>query len=305
MEIRHLYYFIMTAKYGSFTKAAETLFISQSALSQSIKRLETELEVELFRREGNAIRLTRAGLVFLPEASKIYEQTVILRDRMKELKNEEPDVLNFGISTFYSRYFLPNLALHLDINYPGLSVNFVEDTSMKMEDMVMNGILDCCLVPLPIGHSGLDTVPVRMESIWIALPHDHILADTPPKEPLSLSRLKGDRFILTKPVHRFTALAHLLCENAGFSPHIVYETMNWETVDALVAQGIGVGFVPDIFTSKTGVCHPIYRKIDDIHATRYYVLARRSGRLFSEQAERFLSDIPMFICRGLSTESVV
>ncbi len=304
MEIRNIHHFIVTARLGSFTKAAGQLFISQSALSQSIKRLETELGVELFNRSGNAVHLTHAGQVFLPEASALYEKTIMLQERMKEVRENETEVIGFGISNFYSRYFLPNIIERLEAGYPELSVHFVEDISIKMEDMVLSGILDCALVPFPIGHSGLDVVPVRWETIYLAFPRNHFLADTPPEVPISLALTKNERFILTKRIHRFTALAMSMCENAGFVPNVVYETMNWDTVDSLIARGIGVGFVPDILAAKTGSQMPLYRKIDDISSIRAYALVRRAGRFFSPRAEQFFRELPTFICNGLNTRRV-
>ncbi len=291
MDYRSLLYFITIAKHGSFTKAAEELFISQSAISQSINHLEKALDVKLFNR-GRVISLTRAGRVFLSEATRIYQNTVQLKEQLKELKNEAPEFLTIGISTFYSKYFLPKIVSYIEKNYPQLSVNFIEDSSMKMEEMLFSGILDCCLVPLPLGHAGLESIPVRMETIYIAAPQAHSLSKTPSEKPVSLKTFKNDRFILTKPVQRFTALAHSLCENAGFSPNIVYETMNWDTVNALVSEGIGVGFVPDILTSKANAKAAVYRKIDDPKATRFYVLARKKGKCFSEYSEKFLSELP-------------
>ncbi len=295
MELRNIHYFIVTARLGSFTKAAKQLFISQSALSQSIKRLETELGVELFNRDGKTVYLTRAGQVFLPEASKLYEKSIMLQERMKEIHENETEQLYFGISTFYSRHFLPGIVTHLETNYPSLSVHFLEDMSMKMEDMVLSGILDCALVPLPLGHSGLDTMHVRWETIYLAFAQNHPLAETPPEVPLSLASLREERFILTKSVHRFSALAMSLCENAGFEPHIVYESMNWDTVDSMIAKGIGIGFVPDILAAKKGKEYPLYRKIDDTSSIRAYVVVRRAGRCFSHLAERFLSDLPLCV----------
>ncbi len=290
MDDRALLYFITVARRGSFTKAAEELFISQSALSQSISHLEKELDVKLLSR-GRVISLTRAGRVFLAEAQRLYQNTNQLKERLKELKNESPEFLTFGISSFYSKYFLPKIVSHLESDYPKLSVNFIEDTSLKMEDMLMGGILDCALVPLPLGHSELECVPVRMETIYIAAPKNHPLAETDPDEAVSLKLFGNERFILTKPIQRFTALAHTLCENAGFTPNTAYETMNWDTAHALISEGMGVGFVPDILTSVKSDNSPVYRKIDDPKSVRFYVLARRKGRSFSEYTENFLSDI--------------
>ncbi len=296
MEYKSLLYFIRVAKHSSFTKAAEELYISQSAISQAINHLEKELDVRLFNR-GRQISLTRAGRAFLPEAERLYRHTSNLKERLRELKSEGHESLNFGISPLYGKLFLAGLMSHLEKSYPELTVNFIEDDIDTLEDMLCSGILDCALIFLPHKHANFQSVPVRTESVCIAVPKNHPIKDTPPDKPVSLALLKNERFIMTKPAEKFTALARSLCENAGFSPGVVYETADLCTVNSLVGSGIGVGLVPDALVSDGASDSPVYRRIDDRAASRFYVLARKKGTEFSKYTESFLSDLPDLFTR--------
>ena len=305
MEFRNLLCFVTAAKYLNFTKAADELFISQSALSQSIQRLEGELGTELFSRGRGKVALTHAGRVLLPEAEELLAREKLLRERMSEI-GEIPEQLNIGISSFYSKYFLPELTDRLECGYKGssgysayshsLRVNFVEDVSLRLEEMVKSGILDCCLAPMPTALEGLSVTPVRVERIFMAFPKGHrICGEFGKDEPVPMKLLADEKFVFLKPSQRFAAQGMRLCEAAGFRPRIIYESMNWETVDAVIGRGIGIGFVPDILTLRDSPDKPDYRMIDSPDAKRGYSLLTREGVSFPPAAARFLSEIPELI----------
>ena len=287
MELRSMQYFVTTARCCNFTKAARALFISQPALSQSIRRLEEELGVTLFFRGGNTVTLTHAGTVFLGEAERILAETALLTERMAELGTDRVEMLHLGISTFYSRYFLPAVIRTAETYCPGVRVNCVEDISLRLEEMVRGGILHCALVPSPLTYPDLTAIPVRTERILLALPPSHPLAAAyPPEKAIPLTAAAAESFVFLKRTQRFAAMGMALCENAGFSPRIVYETMNWETLDTLVECGLGVGFVPDLL--RHGPC--AYRTIVGAPG-REYLLIRRADAVESPAIRDFYERI--------------
>lgn len=295
MEFRNLLCFVAAARHSNFTKAAGELFISQSALSQSIRRLENELGTKLFTRTNGKVVLTHAGRVLLPEAEELLAREKLLREHMSEIGNI-PEQLNLGISSFYSKYYLPELTDRLECGYQDLRVNFVEDVSIRLEEMVKNGILDCCLVPMPVALPELCTTPVRVERIFMAFPEGHpVCAEYGRDDAIPMRRLADEKFVFLKPTQRFAAQGMRLCEEAGFRPRIIYESMNWDTVDAVIGRGIGIGFVPDILTIRKGPDKPEYRAIDSPDAKRGYTLLTRPDSAFTPTVIRFLSEIPELI----------
>jgi len=279
LSLKTMLYVVTTAKMCSFTKAADTLYVSQSSISQAIKALEEELNTTLFVRQNNKIFLTKAGEIFVNEAEKLLERSDLLQKRITEMSDETQRTIHFGLSSFYSKYYMPSLISHLDQKLQNVSFGFTEDISYNLEDMVSSDMLDFCLVPLPIAHQDLSAVSLKQEQILLAVPPRHPIAlSTEPGTIISLKSVKDEPFVFLKAFQRFTDLGMKLCKQCGFLPNIIYESMNWETIDALVGKGIGVSLVPDVVTHVHGTQKPVYYPIDSELASRTYALAFKSNR---------------------------
>lgn len=271
-------YVVTTAKMCSFTKAADTLYVSQSSVSQAIKSIEEELNTTLFIRHNNKISLTQAGEIFVNEAEKIIERSEMLKKRIIEFSDETKNIVKFGLSSFYSKYYLPKIIPILEKQFPNINFTFTEDISFSLETMVSGDILDFCMVPCPIAHADLSSVALKDERILLAVPPTHPLcAKYPEYSTLSLTEVCDEPFVFLKAFQRFTDLGMKLCQQSGFVPNIVYESMNWETIDALVAQNIGVGLVPDVVTNIGGTHKPVYYYIDSDMAHRPYALVYKNN----------------------------
>lgn len=289
MELTHMLYVVTAARLNSFTKAAQQLFISQSALSQSVKRLEDELGTSLFIRDKNKVTLTPAGEFFVSEAEKILEQSRTLRDHVSEMSENDRIQINCGISTFYSKYYLPKILPVVKNDLPNVKLNIVEDISWNLEEMVLGKVLDFCLVPKPLGHNGLNSNLLVMEKILLAFPPEHeLLKKYPPSKRVPLSEVRNEPFIFLRARQRFTKMGMSMCEEAGFVPNIVYETMSWDTVDAIIAKGMGIGFVPDVVQNIKSPQKPVYRRILTDNDTREYVLAYRSDRVQTDVTKKLI-----------------
>ena len=114
LSLKTMLYVVTTAKMCSFTKAADTLYVSQSSISQAIKALEEDLNTTLFVRQNNKIFLTKAGEIFVNEAEKLLERSELLKKRITEMSDKTQRTVHFGLSSFYSKYYLPALIPHLE-----------------------------------------------------------------------------------------------------------------------------------------------------------------------------------------------
>lgn len=274
---RTLLYVVTTAKMGSFTKAAESLYVSQSSISQAIKSLEEELNTAIFVRHNNKIFLTKAGEIFVSEAEKILERSELLRKRIIELADGSRTTVTFGISSFYSKYYLPKMIPKLEKRLPRIKFSFTEDISYNLEKMVSDEILDFCMVPMPIAHNDLTAIELKKERIFLAVPKNSPVCERM-SQYADLSEVKDEPFVFLKAFQRFTDMGLKLCKQYGFSPNIVYESMNWETIDALIGEGIGVGLVPDVVTNIGGLKKPVYYPIDSELAMRSYALVFKTTK---------------------------
>ena len=119
MDIKRLHYFTVLAETRNFTRAAEQLDIAQSALSISMKKLETQLGLKLINRLERRMSLTADGEVLLKHARQILENVEQAEKELQELKGLTSGVINFGVSAMLGSYFLPEALARLKQTYPG------------------------------------------------------------------------------------------------------------------------------------------------------------------------------------------
>lgn len=295
MQLRDIQYVVTVAHESSFSKAAQALYISQPALSQSIKRLENELGVPLFIRENNSIRLTAAGKIFVADGTEILKMSNALRTKMSDIINLRDCHLKIGISTFYSNCYLPKIIPAFQRQYPSIHLEIIEEISMVLEKLAEEEKVDFCMIPGPLDSKQLDCHIIYQEQILMALPSDHPLNRqiTPALSSglpfIDLALLKDEPFVFLKKHQKFTRMGHQLCENAGFSPNIIFETGNWNTVHSLVSTGMGVGFIPEILTEMpTAGKRPVYYRIMANITTRPYLIAYKKGALLPAAAQNFI-----------------
>lgn len=301
MEFRQLIYAIQIAEERNFSRAAEKLHIAQPSLSQQLSKLEKELGVLLFKRSTNSVEPTYAGSVFVDKARQIIDMTEQLRREMEDLADLRKGRVVVGSVPVTGAHVLPDVLPAFRSAYPDIEVVLIEETSRKLEELTVSGSTDVCLLSLPINEPALAYRPVFDEEICLAVPPEHPLAGkhTPisndgrgtgerPGRPVPLAKLRDEPFILLKKGQGFRAIAHQLCSSAGFEPRIVFESGNIDTVQALVAAGMGIAFVPRmIIRGDWNGRAPVYLPIEG-RPTRTLVLAYRKGRYLSNAAEAFI-----------------
>ena len=312
MQLRDIQYAVTVGKELSFSRAADKLFVSQPALSQSIRRLERELGIPLFVRNHHYVELTEAGQLFMKEGDHILVLSERLKQRITDIAHNKSEHLRFGISPFYSKFYLPRIVPLFNRKFPSISMDIVEMPSGILEQMIMNNELEFGMLPMPAAHDELDFQPIYQEQILFAIPKNHPLNDevTPAMSAgmpfIDLRLAQYAPFVFLKKEQKFASMGMRLCREAGFEPNIVFETMNWETVNSLVATGMGVGFVPELLVGATNLGErPTYCRIMAEYTTRPYVVAYKRGRPLSPTALRFIDIAKQsFLDLNLSNNSV-
>ena len=295
MQLRDIQYVVTVAHQSSFSKAAQLLFISQPALSQSVRRLENELGVPLFIRENNTVRLTAAGKIFVADGLEILHMSNALKTKMSDIVNLRDCHLKIGISTFYSNCYLPKIIPAFQNQYPSVQLEIIEETSNVLETLVYENKVDFCMIPGPLDNKHLDSQVVYQEHILIALPPNHPINRqlTPAVSSgfpfVDAAELKDEPFIFLKKHQKFPQMGLQLCKDAGFTPNIVFETGNWNTIHSLVATGLGLGFIPEILTeTPTAGLRPAYYRIIANNTTRPYLIAYKKGTPLPSAALNFI-----------------
>ncbi len=287
MEFRQLQYVIQIAKEKNFSRAAEKLHIAQPSLSQQLSKLEKEIGVLLFRRTTNSVELTHAGSVFVAKAQSILDNIEQLKQELDDLAHMRKGKLVVGSLPITGSHVLPLVLPVFGKLYPEIEVVLVEDSSSRLEQLTASGQTDLSLLSLPLEDPTLEWVPIIDEEICLALPPEHPLVKI--QKPIQISALAAEPFIVLKKGQGFRQIALELCHHAGFDPRIVFESSNIETVQSLVAAGMGIAFVPKMMTrAKSSEFIPVYLPIAAPSPSRTLVIASRKGRYLSKAAEAFI-----------------
>jgi LysR family hydrogen peroxide-inducible transcriptional activator len=289
MELRQLQYVIEIAKEKNVSRAAKNLHIAQPSLSQQLAKLEKELGVLLFQRSTNSVELTHAGAAFVAQAQKIADAVEQLKREMEDIALMRKGKLVVGSLPMTGSHVLPLVLPVFKAAYPDIEVTLIEETSANLEQLAAQGHTDISLLSLPLQDRSLECKPIINEEICLAVPPNHRLAALSAKVPsLELSELKDEPFVLLKKGQGFRHITLDLCASAGFAPQVVFESSNIETVQSLVAAGMGVALVPQMVTRSSGSrLTPVYLRLNPA-PTRTLVIAYRKGRYLSKAAEAFI-----------------
>ena len=293
MNIRSFQYFITIAQKPTLSAAAEALYISQPALSQQIRKIEEEVGAKLFIRKGHAMSLTPAGEAFLLCSRRILQFYETMQREVKMLSMAEKDTVHMGISPFYSQHYLPKILPPFLQQHPQINVDIVEEISVNLENKLLQGELDFCALPLYPKNELLEYETIYHEKILLAIPRNHPINANYPLDAIEsktyptidLALMKSEPFIGLKKIQKFSSIGLRLCEEAGFVPRTICETMNWETVHLMIASGLGIGFVPEILIGNIQdpeICPCYYQLPSNVY--RDYALVHRPGAIFSDAA---------------------
>lgn len=286
MELRQLEYALMLAEERNFSRAAEKLHLAQPSLSQQVMKLEKELGVQLFERRPGDIQLTYAGKRFVDQASKVLDQVVQLKQEMMDVAESHRGQIVIGSLPITGAHLLPAALQQFQREFPGIELVLIEETTTQLEMLTARGQTDFSLLSLPVEEEGLEMIPLLEEEILLAVPPNHPFSSMP---TVSLAKCSTEPFIFLKKGQGFREISNRLCQQAGFEPKVVFETTNIETVQSLVAAGMGIGFIPRMVTrTRRSSYVPVYLPIGDLSPTRTLVIGYKKGRYLSKAADFFI-----------------
>ena len=287
MDLRQLRQFVAVAEHLHFGRAAQALSMAQPPLSRTIRALEQELGVALFERSKRRVLLAGAGRALLPEAKSVLAAASRLADTARGATAGEQGELALSFVSIVDYSFLPDLLRRFTKRFPGVRVDLSEATSDVQLAELRAGRSDCGILLGPVvaddhdpggaarAGAGLVYRALLSESMVLALPATHARAG--PGAPIALKTLAGEAFICS-PRHVAPRLYDAIigaCAAAGFSPRIVQEAIQMQTIISLVSAGMGVALVPESIMSlkRPGV---IYRRLRGAHPLLEVGLAWRA-----------------------------
>lgn len=244
IETRLLRQFIAVAEELHFHRAAERLNMAQPPLSQAIRRLEAEIGVRLFERSNRSVALTAAGVSFLESARHVLQALDASVEQARHVAAGVTGQLTAMFVATAQFDLLPDIVRTFRSRWPCIELTLREGTTAQQIEALRAGAADIGLLRWPgAAVPDLTFERIAQEAVLIALPADHPEAARP---QVPLAALAQDSFIATPRAEGAGFYDHMigLCRSAGFSPRIVQEARQIETIVGLVAGGLGVALVP-------------------------------------------------------------
>lgn len=241
MDIRQLQYFVQVARMNSFSRAAESLYITQPTISKMIRNLEEELGAALFYREGKSIRLTDAGEILLSKAQNIVESFSSLSSELDSLRNLQRGHIRIGLPPMVGASFFPAVIGEFHRRYPEVTIRLHEDGSKKVEDDVESGLLDIGAIVLPVSTDKFHCFTFVEEKLELLVPASHRLAGA---GSVVLKDLEDEEFVLFREDFALHDRIITECIKAGFQPNVVYESSQWDLISQMVGAGMGIALLP-------------------------------------------------------------
>jgi DNA-binding transcriptional LysR family regulator len=294
VELRQLEYFAAAARRLHFTRAAADVGVTQPTLSQQIKALEAELGVRLFDRAGRGVRLTDAGQALLPYATRALAAVDEGRAALAERDALRRGRVALGATPSAGTRLLPAALASFNAQHPGIELTLREAGSPALIEMVGAGDLDLAVVIMPVRRPDLAVAHLLTEEVVLAVSPDQPLAQAADGPPLPPALLADQPFVLVHQGYGLRRMTLDMCERAGFSPRVVLDGAEMDTVIGFVAAGLGVACLPRLaLTGAPLVAIPL----DDARLRRTLGLAWRRAPELSAAARALRDHI-----RAMSNE---
>lgn len=241
MELRQLEYFLMVSKVGSFTRAAERLYVSQPAVTNAIRNLEAELGVLLFDRGQKQALLTAEGRVFYKHVEHVMHgvsQTISEINQMKDLAS---GTLTLGLTPVAGSAAFIDFLERFQTAYPQIRLRIVEDHVSALQQALVADRIELALVLAGEKNHLIETLPLAREEIVLCCAQSHALASL---TAVSLPELVETPLLLFPPQCLLRKQLLAAFERTNTLPRIQLELQHVQTIKRFVARGASVSLLP-------------------------------------------------------------
>ena len=246
MNINHFAYFIEAVRENSITKAAESLFISQSTISKAIKSLEQAYNTELINRKARKFKLTSAGEIFYNSAVKIVSNYQSETEVLATLLHRHRGNLTLGIPPV-TITVIHSLLHQYSQMYPEINLRVMEIGAQTAFSLAQSGAVDIGIIIEPFDNPEFNKVPIMVsEAVCVVSPH-YRLANY---DTISFSQLKNERFLVLDKSFMLYYRIIDCCKEAGFIPHVGLESAQWDLLVEAVSDGESITILPKPIIQK-------------------------------------------------------
>lgn len=236
MNFRQLEIFVRVVEEKSFTKAAKKLYVSQPALSKSIRALEEDVEKVLFERSAYGLELTDDGKIVYKYAKDAIEY---YNDRIAEMRavlSPKKNILRIGIPPSAGTIFFSKVVYSFGVEHPEFDIQVTDISSRNASSMVQSDTLDLGVVLLPFEDDATEVKCVYSSEATLVVPENHHLAA---REQVAFAELEGLPFLSVNEEYQFYELVLSKFREAGISPNVAFRSAQWDTLLFMTSENVG------------------------------------------------------------------
>jgi DNA-binding transcriptional LysR family regulator len=271
--------FVAVADFGGFQKAAETLYVTQTAVTQRLRNLEDFLGVMLIERTTRSIALTSIGKDFLPQARRLLQELSSTLNEIRETgKAQRGDVAIACVPTVGIQY-LPQIIQEYSARFPDNRIKILDHASLRVAEAVLRREAEFGINLAGSTHPELASVPLLDDHFVLICRDDHPLAR---RRSLTWSQIQSYPLIFSGDVNGNRALldSYLGSKSMDLDLHFQYEVQRSSTAVGLVASGIAAAIVPNLAIQKGSYPRVrIIRLKEPVISRQLALITRKAGYL--------------------------
>ena len=248
MDLKIYEYLIAIEEKGNISKAADSLFITPSALNQQLKKLEDSLGVQLFTRDKHNLRITEAGTLFLESAGAILRIQSRTRAMLQDLKNNSFGEISIGLTHEHGIDLFSNIFPEFNKVYPGINFKLTESVVSEQYELIKTGKIHFGIVMQKSGTvKNFKHICIYNEPMVLGIPRTQKISSPPgyPLQTVDLRDFSNETFSLIFSGSTMREIIDMAFEDAGFTPKILIETAMNHALIKLVTKGLSCTIIPE------------------------------------------------------------
>ncbi|WP_426986076.1 transcriptional regulator CynR [Pseudarthrobacter sp. Y6] len=283
MLLRHVRYLLAVAEHQNFTRAAETLHVSQPTLSQQIKQLENSLHAQLLDRSGRTVRLTDAGEIYLGYARRALRDLSAGERAIHDVQDLSRGSLRLAMTPTFTAYLIGPLVQRFNSRYPGITLSIQEMTQDRIESELAEDRLDIGIAFAEPVSSPIEAQPLFPETLSLVVGPSHPRVGQ--QAPLTVQELGHQELALLS--REFATRHHIdrYFHEHGIAPRIVIEANSVNAIIEIVRRGPFATVLPDAIAREQENLYPI--SMTQPLPRRTVALLRRAGAYQSAASNAF------------------
>lgn len=256
MDSRQLEYVITIAEERNLLHAAEKLFVSSSALSQALSKLEATVGTPLFLRTKAGLIPTETGLLYIDMAYDVLNRERKTLKLIHEKTSGAVEHFSIGVTTGRGTAMFSAIYPVFSEAFPNVNITLSDGTGVDVKSKLINGEVDIAFLPGAFLSKTVSSFLLVRESIVLAVPKSHPLAYPIPREAfetfpsIDLSLFSNEDFMLMYPKSSVRHTTDQMCATAGFQPKCSFQASSMVTLDNLSKNGFGIAFVHEFYANN-------------------------------------------------------